>query len=138
MSRIVGMVVALLMTTLIGAPMAAAQPPVVLEFEKQWVAPDHYVGTVGAGGTIEMRLFDKTIIGNTQHFSATVSVGSPSGSFTALVSGQINFSTGRVVLNGSVTGGRWTGARVQEESLLVDPNTGRFVGTIRIMAPSET
>ncbi len=137
MNRVMSIVVSLMTILLVGTPVAAAQRPVVLEFEKQWAAPDYYLGTVEGGGTIEMTLFDKSVIGNTQHFSATVEVNSASRSFTALVSGQINFSTGRVVLNGSVTSGWLAGARVQEESQLVDPDTGRFIGTIQIMPASS-
>lgn len=133
MSRLMSIVVALLTTFLIGAPVSAAERPVVLEFEKQWAAPDHYVGTVDGGGTIEMWLFDKSVTGNTQHFSATVGVVTGTRSFTAIVTGKIDFSTGHVVLNGSVTSGWLAGARVLEESVLVDPTTGRFTGSIRIM-----
>jgi hypothetical protein len=130
-------VMACMTILLVGTPVAAAQRPIVLQFEKQWAAPDYYVGTVEGGGTIEMTLFDKSVIGNTQHFSATVEVVAPSGSFTAVVSGQINFSTGRVVLNGRVTSGWLAGAQVQERSQLVDPATGSFIGSIRIMPASS-
>ena len=136
MNRVMSMVMALVALLVVGTPVAAAQAPIVIEFEKQWAAPDYYVGTV-EGGTIEMWLFDKSVIGNTQHFSATVEVVSPSGSFTAVVSGQINFSTGRVVLNGRVTSGWLAGAQVREESQLVDPDTGRFIGSIQIMPASS-
>lgn len=137
MNRLMSIVVALVTILLVGTPVVAAQQPIVLEFEKQWAAPDYYVGTVEGGGTIEMWLFDKSVIGNTQHFGATVAVASPGQSFTAAVSGQINFSTGRVVLNGTVTSGWLAGAQVQEESQLVDPDTGRFIGAIQIMPASS-
>lgn len=137
MNRVMSIVAALVTVLLVGTPVAAAQRPIVLEFEKQWAAADYYLGTVEGGGTIEMRLFDKSVIGNTQHFSATVEVDSPSRSFTALVRGQINFSTGRVVLNGSVTSGWLAGAQVQEQSQLVDPVAGRFIGSIQIMPASS-
>lgn len=136
MNRVMSMVMALVALLVVGTPVAAAQAPIVIEFEKQWAAPDYYVGTID-GGTIEMWLFDKSVIGNTQHFSATVEVDSATLSFRAVVSGQINFSTGRVVLSGSITSGSLSGARVIEQSQLVDPGTGRFTGTIRIMPPSS-
>ncbi len=136
MNRVMSIVMACMTMLLVGTPVAAAQRPIVLEFEKQWAAPDYYVGTV-EGGTIEMWLFDKSVIGNTQHFSATVEVDSASRSFTAEVSGQINFSTGRVVLNGRVTSGWLAGAQVQERSQLVDPAAGSFIGSIRIMPASS-
>ncbi len=136
MIRMVSTAVAF-MLLLVVAPTAAAQRPIVIEFEKQWAAPDYYVGTVEGGGTIEMWLFDKSVIGNTQHFSATVDVSSAGGSFRAVVSGQINFSTGRVVLNGTVTSGWLAGAQVREESQLVDPTTGSFTGTVHINPASS-
>ena len=135
-SWITSMLTAVAVVAAIAGPVAAGNRPIVLEFEKAWAAPDYYVGTVAGGGTIEMWLSDKSVIGNTQHFDATVSVSCASGAFTAFVSGEINFSTGRVVLNGTVTSGWMAGAQVQEESQLLDPDTGSFAGTIRIMPAS--
>lgn len=139
MKTIVSIALAMLATAVLaGAVAADDQRPVVLEFEKQWAAPDYYVGTIAGGGTIEMSLFDMSIIGNTQHFSATVEVTLPGGeSLTAVVSGKINFSTGKVALNGTVTSGWLAGAQVHEESQLVDPALGQFVGTIQIMSGNQ-
>lgn len=134
---ITSMAAGIALVAVIGGPATAAERPIVLEFEKAWAAENYYVGTVSGGGTIEMWLSNKAVIGNTQHFDATVAVSTAHGSFTAFVSGQINFSTGRVVLNGTVTGGWLAGARVQEASQLVDPATGRFTGTIKIMPASS-
>lgn len=127
---------ALALVLALAGPVSADERPIVLGFQKAWSAPDYYVGTVDGGGTIEMWLSNKSVIGNTQHFDATVAVSSLSGSFTAFVSGQINFSTGRVVLNGTITSGWQAGAQVQEESQLLDPAIGSFEGTIRIMPKS--
>jgi hypothetical protein len=126
----------LAMVATIAGPVSAAQRPIVLEFEKAWAAPDYYEGTVDGGGSIKMWLSNKAVIGNTQHFDAAVEVDAPSGDFNAFVSGQINFSTGRVVLNGIVTSGWKAGARVHEESQLIDPAIGSFIGTIQIMPAS--
>ena len=137
MNRLMTMGVAILAILAVAAPVAAAQRPVLLEFQKQWVGPGQYAGTITGGGTIEMTLFDSRVIGNTQHFSANVEVeGSSAGSFTAVVTGQINFSTGSVVLNGTGTSGSLDGARVHEESQLIDPDSGRFEGTLRVMPAS--
>jgi hypothetical protein len=137
MNRFMSMGVVILAILAMAAPVAAAQRPIVLEFQKHWVGAGQYAGTITGGGTIEMTLFDSRVIGNTQHFSANVEVeDSSAGSFTAVVSGQINFSTGRVVLNGTGTSGSLEGARVHEESLLVDPDTGTFEGTLQVMPAS--
>ena len=134
MNRVVSVGVALVTLLAFSVPVAASQRPMVLEFEKAQAADGYYEGTVEGGGSIQMWLFDSSVIGNTQHFSATVRVdGSTAGSLTAVVSGQINFSTGRAVLNGTVTDGDLEGARVHEESELIGMSPLTFVGTIRIM-----
>lgn len=141
MNRFLSMGVAILAILAMTAPVAAAQRPILLEFVKQG-GDGVYAGTITGGGTIEMELFDSRELGNTQHFSATVVVEDLSaGSFTAVVSGQINFSTLRVALNGTVTSGSLegvslVGARVHEESRLVDPGNGIFEGTLQIMPAS--
>lgn len=136
MSRFMSMGVALLAVLAMTAPVAAAQRPIVLEFAKHG-GDGQYAGTIAGGGRIEMTLFDSRVRGNTQHFSATVEVANSSaGTFTAVVTGQINFSTLRVALNGTVTSGDFVGARVHEESQLTDANTGTFEGTLRIMPAS--
>ena len=134
MNRAVSVGVALVTILALAAPVAASQRPIVLEFQKAQAADGYYEGAVEGGGSLQMWLFDSSVIGNTQHFSATVQVeGSSAGSLTAVVSGQINFSTGRVVLNGTVTDGEMEGARVQEASQLIGLSPLTFVGTIRIM-----
>ena len=136
MYRVLRLGLALAAVLAMAAPVAGAQRSVVLEFEKECVEPGYCSGTLTGGGTIEMFLFDDRIIGNTQHFSARVEIqGSTEGSFTAVVSGQINFSSLKAALNGTVTGGPLDGARVHEESQL-DPATGVFEGSIRLMPAS--
>lgn len=137
MHKVMRLGLAILAVLAMAAPVAGTQGTIVLEFQKAWVGPGQYAGTLSDGGTIRMTLFDSREIGNTQHFSATVEIeGSTAGSFTAVVSGQINFSNGKVALNGTVTGGPLDGARVHEESQLTDPATGAFEGSIRLMPGS--
>jgi hypothetical protein len=54
-------------------------------------------------------------------------------SFVADLRGTLNTNTGRVVMNGTVVEGWLLGARVHEQGQLVDPETLRFVGQIRVM-----
>jgi hypothetical protein len=54
-------------------------------------------------------------------------------SSTARLTGILNTSTGRVVMNGAVIEGWLEGARVHEEGQLIDPDTLRFQGAIRLM-----
>lgn len=137
MNRLISVIVAVVAVIGLTVPVAAAQAPIIVEFEK---APggQGYFGVVDGGpGTIEMRIDDGAVIGNTQHFSATVWLTNTSaGTLTAEVSGQINLVTGRAVLNGFVTDGAYEGARVHEESQLVNPATSAFTGTVRIMPAS--
>lgn len=137
MNRLISVIVAALAVVGLTVPVAAAQAPIVVEFEKS-PGGQGYFGLVDGGpGTIEMRIDDGAVSGSTQHFSATVWLTDTSaGTLTAEVSGQINLITGRAVLNGVVTDGAYTGARVHEESQLVDPNSLAFIGTVRIMPAS--
>lgn len=137
MNRLLGLIVTVVAVVGITVPVAATQAPIILEFEK---APggQGYFGLVDGGpGTIEMRIDDGGMRGNTQHFSATLWLTNTSaGTLTAEVSGQINLVTGRAVLSGAVTDGVYAGARVHEESQLVNPATFAFVGTVQIMPAS--
>ena len=138
MNRVFSIGVALLTILALTAPVAAAERPIVLEFEKANAGDGYYAGTVEGGGSLQMWLFESRVVGNTQHFSATVQVDeSTAGSFTAVVRGQINFSTGRAVLNGTVTDGDLEGAQVQERSQLIGLSPLTFVGTIQIMPASS-
>jgi hypothetical protein len=113
---------------------ASSASPVTLHFTKHWVGPNHYVGTVAEGGTIDMQISNSSVTGDVQHFDATVQVVGPV-SFTSELSGTFNFVTYRTTLNGVVTNGWAAGSQVHEEGLLVDPNTYTFVGTLQVMSP---
>lgn len=125
----------------IAAPASASRGAIVVPFEKHWVGPGHYIGTAGEDGTIEMWVYDVSFNGNIQRFSTTLELALDGRSLTATLTGQFNFSTGRVVLSGRVTEGWLSGAQVHEDSQYVgdDPETGGpiFAGTVRLMAGSE-
>lgn len=125
----------------ITTPASASRGAIVVPFEKHWVGPGHYVGTAGDRGTVEMWVYDVSFSGNIQSFTATLDLSLDEHDLTATLVGHFNFSTGRVVLNGRVTGGWLSGAQVHEESSYVgdDPETGGpiFAGTVRLMPGSE-
>jgi hypothetical protein len=140
---------ALLVLVALGASLAVAACPAtasnsatVISFEKHWVGgpPSHYVGETSDGGTIEMWVYDPYVVGNVQRFTAELRLAIGGHSLTAMLSGQFNFSTGRVVLNGTVVDGWLAGAQVHEESQYVgdDPGTGGpiFRGTVQLMPRS--
>lgn len=137
MNRFVSVIVAVVAVVGLTVPVAAAQAPIILEFEKAPGGQGYFGLVEGGPGTIEMRIDDGAMLGNTQHFSATLWLtDTAAGTLTAEVSGQINLVTGRAVLNGVVTHGAYEGARVHEESQLVDPVASAFIGTVRIMPAS--
>jgi hypothetical protein len=115
---------------------SASNSPVMIPFEKHWVGPGHYVGTAGDGGTIEMLVSNSSVTGNMQHFDVTISATIPGHSFTAVLDGTFNFSTGKTLLNGVVTQGWLAGAQAHEKGQLVDPDTLTFAGTLRLMPAS--
>jgi hypothetical protein len=132
----------LVLVTVVGAiavgsaPASASNEPIVIPFEKHWVGPSHYVGTAGAGGTIEMFVYDSSVTGSMQHFTVTVNATLPSGSFTAVLDGTFNFSTGKTLLNGVVTDGWLQGAQAHEKGQLVGLDPLSFSGTLQLMPAS--
>jgi hypothetical protein len=133
-------VLAVLAASAITTPASGSNGAIVVPFEKHWVSPGHYIGSAGDDGTIEMWVYDVSFNGNIQQFSADLELSVDGQSLTATLDGRFNFATGRVVLNGRVTGGWLSGAQVHEESIYAgdDPVTGGpiFAGTVRLMPGS--
>ena len=121
-------------------PATASNAPTVIAFEKRWIEPGHYLGTTSDGGAIEMWVYGVSFPGNVQKFTATLQLSLGGRSLTAVLEGQFNFSTGKVVLNGVVVEGWLAGAQVHEESRYTgdDPETGgpTFAGTVKLMPGS--
>jgi hypothetical protein len=134
------LLVPLLAAFALAAPAWASNAAIVIPFEKHWVEPGHYVGSACDGGTIEMFVYDSSITGGVQHFTATLNLSVGTRSLTAILDGRFNFSTGRVVLNGVAVDGWLKGAQVHEESRYTgdDPDTGGpvFAGTVQLMPGS--
>jgi hypothetical protein len=115
---------------------SASNSPVLIPFEKHRVGPGHYVGTACDGGTIEMQVSNSSVTGNVQHFDATIWATVPGHSFTAVLRGTFDFSTGKTLLNGTVTEGWLAGAQAHEQGQLVDPDTLTFTGTLQLLPAS--
>jgi hypothetical protein len=112
--------------------------PVVIPFEKHWVGPGHYVGTACDGGSLEVWVSNSSIVGNVQHFTATFEVLLPGNrAFTAVLEGIFNFSTGRTLLNGSVTRGWFAGAQAHEEGQLTGVDPLVFTGSLTLIGASD-
>ena len=132
--------VLLLVLSILVGPMAEAvraqgNAPVYLTFDKSSVAPGVWEGTVEGDveGGLTTNLLDLRVTGAIWHVEFDWIVDAGDQSFTARLTGVLNTNTGRVVMNGTVIEGWLQGARVHEEGQLIDPDTLRFQGTIRLM-----
>ena len=137
--RMLGALVAVAACAALLTPSTAqAKSPVYLTFDKSATGPGTWQGTVSGdiAGDLNTALRDLRITGPVWHVEFDWIVSAGSQSFTARLKGVLNTKTGAVVMNGRVIDGYLVGARVHEQGQLVDPNTSRFVGTIRIMPNS--
>lgn len=139
----IGMLALALFGLMVGPRPAAAHDgaaPVYLTFDKSQVDPSGiWEGSVGGdlNGDLRTELTGLEINGPIWNVTFDWIVDTGDGhSFTATLSGILNTNTGKVVMNGVVSEGWLEGAQVHEEGQLVDPATGQFQGTIRIMPPS--
>lgn len=112
----------------------ADQSPIQLQFDKQGGAGGIWNGTVSGDveGSLTTQLLSLEPAGPILkvRFAWIVSAGAQS--FTAVLDGTLNTLTGQVEMDGRVVNGRLAGAQVHEEGQLVDPQLGRFQGTITI------
>jgi len=115
-----------------------ARSPVIITFDKAMDEDGIWEGTVS--GDVDGELRTVLNVDNIREtgmilhveFDWIITADDPSKSFTARLNGILNNNTGKVVMNGTVIEGWLTGARVHEEGQLIDPETGRFEGTIQI------
>ena len=125
---------------------SASSSSIVIPFEKHAVAPGHYVGTAGDGGTIEMQVYDSSFTGGDpetsdhwiQHFKATLQLTVGGQSLTAALDGQFNFTTRQTVLNGVVVDGWLSGAQIHEEGRVTGFSPLTFVGTVMVVRGSAS
>jgi len=114
---------------------AQGNAPVHLTFDKSSVAPGIWDGTVTGDveGDLTTVLLDLRVTGPIWHVEFDWIIDAGDQSFTARLTGILNTNTGRVVMDGTVIEGWLEGARVHEEGQLIDPDTLRFQGAIRLM-----
>jgi hypothetical protein len=140
--RLVAVLLAVLAATvawsLTAAPAAtASSAPVRIPFDKHYgAALGYYVGTACDGGTIAVRVLESHATGQVQHLTAQFDVTIGTRLFTAILNGDFNSVTRRTLLNGTITSGWLQGAQVHEQGQLVNPDTGHFVGELRLVPAS--
>jgi hypothetical protein len=140
--RLVAVLLAVLAATvawsLTAAPAAtASSAPVRIPFDKHYdAALGYYVGTACDGGTIAVRVLASHATGQVQHLTAQFDVTIGTRLFTAILNGDFNSVTRRTLLNGTITSGWLQGAQVHEQGQLVNPDTGHFVGELRLVPAS--
>ncbi len=116
---------------------ASKTSPVVLTFDKHATGSGIWSGTVGGDGNGELT----TTLTNLRttgavwpvEFDWQISSDDAAHSFTAQLRGTLNTETGSVVMSGTVVDGWLAGARVHQVGQLIDPETQRFQGTLRIL-----
>ena len=115
---------------------AVADEPLYLVFDKTAIAETIWEGTVEGDidGNLETELLSLKVTGPIWHVRFRWSiVDAGDRSFEATLKGTLHTKTGRVVMNGPITSGYLEGAQVHEEGQLVNLETFRFKGIIRIM-----
>jgi hypothetical protein len=121
-----------------GAAQASASSAIVITYEKRCSA-GHCDGTTGNGGEIKMDVTDFRETGEAIQLTFTEEIRRPGGGawFEAAMSGHFS-PAGFIVLNGTVTGGEFEGARVHQRSNFVgmDGSLEVWIGELRIMPAS--
>ena len=120
---------------------------VLLTYTK-WFAPAYPTmqGVVGGDikGTFGGAVLSRTVLPGVVLLEARYEIiaKNPSRSFTALIAGSLDTSTGMAVLNGTVTSGWLTGQPVHVEFSVISCTQAAdgtcFTGTIRVIGDSET
>jgi hypothetical protein len=132
-----GLAVALVVGAVaLGAAQASASSaPIVIQYEKRCSA-GQCDGTTGNGGKITMHVEGFKQTGKAAQLTMTETI-TGSVSFEAELSGHFS-PAGFIVLNGTVTGGDYPGARVHQRSNLVGMDNGKevWVGELRLMPAS--
>ena len=108
--------------------------PVRLHFDKQGGANGIWNGSVSGDveGGLTTQLLSATQAGPILNVTFAWIVSAGEQSFTAVLKGTLNTRTGQVEMDGTIVEGWLVGAQVHEAGQLVDPQLGRFQGTITI------
>ena len=134
----------MLVATIVGviafgaAPASASSAPIVITYAKTCnQSTGHCVGSTGDGGTFEMQVTSLRPTGKAAQLTMTVEVTAEDIAFTAEMTAHAS-PAGFIVLNGKVTEGSFSGARIHERSNFVsaDGNMTSWVGELRLMPAS--
>jgi hypothetical protein len=150
MKRMVVLLIAALALVVLVLPVGASNPgQEIVYFDKAYnVTESEAAGTAVFTGTVDGAVsgtLKSTLLEATENGKGTITLvtfewaiadGNLSDgdqSFTAVASGTLNSSTGKVVMNGEVVSGYLAGAKFIEEGQLVDPATFRFQGSMKLV-----
>lgn len=142
MNRITALLIATVLVALASpAPAAGSSKPLTITWTKTEAGCPASVFTGTASGDVSgpltaSRVSDIRSTGSTLHFVFHYSIGS---SFEATVRAIFNAGTSTAVVNGTVTGGQLSGARLHGQASLIGqtPCGGLILaGEFRVMPPS--
>jgi hypothetical protein len=121
-------------------PQRSGPKPIVVTFHKHVVDPANLIFQGTTGGRVKGSLESRMVPGSLRvegaiwHFAFDwiVHAKARNKSFIARTAGTFDTTTGRVVMDGTVTQGWHEGAPVHEEGRLLDPATYTFAGELQI------
>lgn len=130
---------AVLIVAIGAAEASASSAPIVITYQKTCVltATPTCTGTTGDGDTLTMQITGFRPTGKAPHLTFTESIVGEVN-FTAVMNGHAS-PAGFIVLNGTITGGPFTGAQVHQRSNLVNQineTMSTWEGELRIMPGS--
>jgi hypothetical protein len=133
---LVGSLAAVVGVVVLGAAQASASSaPIVIPYTKT-CNPPVCQSPAGAAVSLTMTVESFLKVGNTYALTATEHVVAEGIDFEARLKGHWSVAGGFIVLNGTVTGGSFEGARIHQRSNLVDESTSLWSGELRLMPAS--
>ena len=135
MKRIFGLAAVVGVVAFGAAQASASSAPIVIPYQKECdETVGHCLGSAGNGGTIEMQVTSFRGTGKAAQLTLTEWIRVGAISFTAEMDGHVS-PAGFIVLNGTVTTGRFAGSMIHQRSNLtgIDGTTTKWTGQLRLM-----
>jgi hypothetical protein len=136
---IVGLLAAVMAAVAFGAVQASASnAPIVITYAKSCTG-DVCDGTAGTGGTLHMKVTSYRPTGAAAQLTLTEWITVGGVSFRAELNGHEVDGAGFIVLDGTVTAGAFSGARIHQRSNLmgVEGDTTLWTGQLQLMPATQ-